>query len=177
MQGHPTRRLVASSGNKTFSGATAKSIGPGIAKPWPAILDLLLGFEGRLSRSGFCIAALTLAAIVYLTLECAAGLPGMLGGFVTGIAYSKALYPAAALTAKRLQDRDKGIAYVYLFLGIPVLISIINMLTADLRNPLVIALSALYLTIVLWALIELLMLPGSRGTNRFDPRAKLRPSA
>ena len=130
---------------------------------------------GLVEWIGFCAAVLTLAATLLIAIEFAARLPGLLGGFVTGIAYCAALYPAAALMAKRLQDRDKGMVYVYLFLGVPFVVSIFNITTTDLPNPLAIELSALYLTVVLWALIELLFLPGSRGANRFGPRAKSRP--
>ncbi|MDP4593284.1 MAG: DUF805 domain-containing protein [Beijerinckiaceae bacterium] len=132
--------------------------------------NLYLGFDGRIDREDFWCGALGLVALLLVVALVASFLPGLVQDFVLGIAYTASLYPIAALMSKRLQDRNKGTAYLALFLGLPVFFSIFNLFGPDSRNSLAILLSTLYLPVMLWALIELCILRGTPGSNRFGPQ-------
>lgn len=92
---------------------------------------------------------------------------GMAQDFTVGVIYAASIYPAAALIAKRLQDRNRGSFHLYLFAGFPVLFSLYNLVFPASVNVFAVLLSALYLPIMLWALIELCFLHGTPGANAY----------
>lgn len=135
--------------------------------------NLFLGFEGRIDRSDFWCGALGLVTILLVISLCVDVLPVMAGDFFMGIAYTAAIYPAAALTVKRLQDRGKSAKLAYLFLGLPILVSVVTLVRLDPSNPVAVFLSALYVPVMLWALIELAFLQGTPGANDYGLKPAL----
>ena len=125
------------------------------------------GFDGRMGREDFWCGSLALFAALTAVILLTSFLPAMAQDFVAGVAYTASIYPAAALMGKRLQDRGKGLGYLYLFLGLPVVFSIFNLFGPAPSNPITVLLSALYLLVMLWALIELCFLRGTSGENDF----------
>ena len=125
--------------------------------------DFFFSFEGRISREDFWCGFLAFI-LALLTLVLATGyLPKMAADFLCGILYTAAIYPVAALMTKRLRDRGKGTGHLCLFLGFPVAYSVFNLFGPSPDNPLALLLSALYVPVTLWSLIELCFLPGTIG--------------
>jgi len=89
-------------------------------------------------------------------------LPRDLYLFVMGAAYAASLYPAAALARKRLRDRNRGAGLVWIFLGVPLTVSVAMLaLRPDPASWPAFALSALWFAVAMWALIELGLMPGA----------------
>jgi uncharacterized membrane protein YhaH (DUF805 family) len=100
--------------------------------------------RGRLKRSRFLLAGITLVAVFLLLFS---GLESTLGRASTLLLYPPFFWLAFVLGSRRLHDRDKSAAWLLLLL-VPLL------------GP-------------AWLLLELSLLRGSPGTNRHgpDPRA------
>ena len=130
---------------------------------------LFASFDGRIGRMDFWCGLGGLVAgfgaISFLTVF----LPKMAGNFVQGACYASAVYPLAALMAKRLADRGKDVEYLWAMLGVPVAASLYAMFQrphAD--DPVALFLSALYMLVAIWATIELGLLPGTRAAGAFS---------
>jgi uncharacterized membrane protein YhaH (DUF805 family) len=148
------------------------------------MINLLLGFEGRISRTQFWIGLLiTIAAEVVLMLLL--GVPffptEMKDVSVRLLEFAiqlVTLYPTAAIAVKRLHDRDQPGIYVLWLVGLTLIIALTNLfgLTDDPKNPTwldwLLGLSAIVVGLAF--LFELGFRRGTEGDNRFgsDPLAK-----
>lgn len=144
---------------------------------------LFTSFDGRIPRKGFWIgvigmivAALVLMFILGIILpQSIASLLGML----------ILLYPACAIYAKRLHDRNKPVTpWLWIFMGPGVLFSIASalgigfteMTVPGQTEPAMVPSGAIgyllmlaTLVVGLWALVEMGFLKGTQGSNDYGP--------
>jgi uncharacterized membrane protein YhaH (DUF805 family) len=109
--------------------------------------SLLLSWEGRISRSTYWLRFAVPYLVIYmslLTVDVVAGTsPPKAGmGVFSGIFTLLALYPSLAVGIKRCHDRDRS--------GWFMLVSVIPVVN-------------------LWVFVELGLLPGSTGANKYGP--------
>lgn len=143
---------------------------------------LFTSFDGRINRAKWW-AGLVALAIISLVLGFLVfqlfGLSffGRLLNFLISIAL---LYPAYAVCAKRFQDRDKPGNMALYGLGPLLLVSLLQLLglTGDPAQPNAVAWVCVLVWwgVVIWFVIELGILKGTPGPNRFggDPLAAVR---
>jgi uncharacterized membrane protein YhaH (DUF805 family) len=125
---------------------------------------LFTSFEGRINRAKYWAGTIILAIV------------SIVAGFIIGAIF----YPGYAVAAKRFQDRDKpGVTALYGL--IPVLIASLLQafgLTGTPNQPNALGWICTLVTmgVGLWFLIELGILKGTPGPNRFggDPLAAVR---
>jgi uncharacterized membrane protein YhaH (DUF805 family) len=119
-------------------------------------VELLMSSTGRIARMPFLIAGAGLIAITALY-ESVAGtaLHLMTGWFV----YPTILFAAACILSKRLHDRGRSGWW-----AAPILIGIIAILPTPTSF-----FDFLFGVLVFWATIELAVMPGEEGGNRFGP--------
>ncbi|MBV9420766.1 MAG: DUF805 domain-containing protein [Alphaproteobacteria bacterium] len=157
------------------------------AKMW-AILLVALAFEFILvTLFGVIVGMDQLAAMANEKLTPAAFLasPQVHTFFlVCGVLYLVMLYVGAAIAVKRLHDRNKSAWWLLVFYGLPLVLSIPGILnTLDIlqhmkaieagqpmpQPPLAIIGNGISSIISLWAFVELFILRGTTGDNRFGP--------
>jgi len=142
-------------------------------------INLLLGFDGRISRQPFWIGLAILAAAELLA-RWAFGVPFFPAEMkpfpirLTEAAIELVmLYPTAALAIKRLHDRDQPGIYAAWLIGISLVVLVTDLLglTDDPGNPnwLDWTLAFLAIGIVLAFLVELGFRRGTPGQNRYGP--------
>jgi uncharacterized membrane protein YhaH (DUF805 family) len=119
-------------------------------------VELLLSSTGRIARMPFLIAGAGLIAVTALY-ESVAGtaLHLITGWFV----YPTILFVAACILSKRLHDRGRSGWW-----AAPILIGIIAILPTPTSF-----FDFLFGVLVFWATIELAVMPGEEGGNRFGP--------
>lgn len=128
--------------------------------------ELFFSSTGRLSRTPFAIAGLTLIAFAALY---EATVPSTLHWLTGWIIYPALVYVGSCLLSKRLHDRGRSG-----WLAAVILIALIAIWPAQ-RNvfqPVFIFLVVwefASLMVVLWAIVELGLLSGEQGANRFGP--------
>ena len=173
------------------------------------LIWMLTSLKGRLNRKpywivGLCLLALVLIVVIAITIV---SIQMMQSELVLGLAVLvqlAVLWPAAALMAKRFQDRNKSAAYVLLLIvptliqmatdvsgitGKPMPLSLID-LDASLASawisvmqwrlwnqPIEFALGSWIFIVTVWFLIELGFLRGTSGTNRFGPDPLAAPAS
>ena len=82
------------------------------------------------------------------------------------------LYPTYALMAKRFQDRDKPGWLAFFPLAIIYgmnMLETVGLIHAEPKSATYVLLSLLVLGVSIWALIELGILKGTQGPNRYGP--------
>ena len=136
---------------------------------------LFTSFEGRVNRAkwwaGIVIIIVISIALGFIVFQLF-GL-SFVSRLLNFLIFAALLYPAYAVSAKRFQDRDKsGITALYGL--VPVLIaSVLQMLgltgTPEAPNALGWICSLVTMGVGLWFLIELGILKGTEGPNRFGP--------
>jgi uncharacterized membrane protein YhaH (DUF805 family) len=140
--------------------------------------SLLLSFDGRINRAKFWLVAAGFL-MVWLVIDTLFGFSifGRLLKLLIAIGF---FYPAYAVTAKRFQDRDRP-GQTALFGLVPMLVAVALQafgMTGDPAAPngLGWICRLIYLGVGLWFAIELGMLKGTPGPNRFggDPLAAVR---
>ncbi len=121
--------------------------------------ELFLSSNGRLARTPFVIAAVALIvlialyeAVVHTTLH------WLTGWFV----YPAVIYVGACLLSKRLHDRGRSGWW-----AAPIIVALIAIWPQPDGF-----FDFLFGLIVLWALVELGLMGGERGANRFGPPAR-----
>jgi uncharacterized membrane protein YhaH (DUF805 family) len=143
------------------------------------MVNLLLGFEGRISRTQFWIGlAITAAAEIVLMLIF--GIPffptemkPVSMRLVEFAIQLVTIYPTAAIAVKRLHDRDRPGLYAAWIIGLTIIIALTNLfgLTDDPKNPTwldwVLGLCAV--VIGLTFLVELGFRRGTAGENQYGP--------
>ena len=143
------------------------------------VTRLLFAFDGRTGRVGFWLGlllVLVVALAVYLGLIRifgATGAPTLAFVLLSFPLYFALLWPLAALGAKRFHDRGRPGWLSVVALGPPYLLTIADALdlsgTGESATWLGSVLSWAALLCVLWAVIELGLMPGDPDPNRFGP--------
>jgi uncharacterized membrane protein YhaH (DUF805 family) len=140
---------------------------------------LLLSSSGRIDRASWWIAscALLIAGAIVLKLidvfdydRLVAATNTFLAvsiGLILVILFVLLLYALLAVGVKRLHDRNKRGWWVFLFLLVPVLAFVIGALAPDLGAELTWSGIAIVAILGVWALIELGVLSGTAGPNRY----------
>jgi uncharacterized membrane protein YhaH (DUF805 family) len=117
---------------------------------------LFVTADGRLARASFWIAA----AILFGVMVFYEAVAGAALHWITGwIIYPVALYFATCILSKRFHDRGRSGWY-----AAPVIVALIGVWTG--LNSVA---DALFLVILVWAVVELAVLTGEVGANRFGP--------
>jgi uncharacterized membrane protein YhaH (DUF805 family) len=143
---------------------------------------LFTSFDGRINRAKYW-AGIVILAIISIVLGFIIGAvfgSSILGAILVTLVTLALFYPGYAVAAKRFQDRDKaGITALYGL--VPVLIASLLQafgLTGTPNNPNALGWICNLITmgVGLWFLIELGILKGTPGPNRFggDPLAAVR---
>ena len=144
--------------------------------PW-----LLLSSSGRIDRASWWIgscALLVAGAIVFVLIgifdydRLVAATNTFLAvtvGLVLVILLVLFIYSLLAVGVKRLHDRNKRGWWVFLFFLVPILAFTIGVLAPDLGPELTWSGMAIVIILGVWALIELGILSGTAGPNRYGP--------
>jgi uncharacterized membrane protein YhaH (DUF805 family) len=119
-------------------------------------VELLLSSTGRIARLPFLIAAAGLIALTALYESVAGPTLQLLTGWIV---YPAILFASACILSKRLHDRGRSGWW-----AAPILIGIIAILPAPSSF-----FDFLFGVLVIWAAIELAVMPGEEGANRFGP--------
>ena len=120
---------------------------------------LFLSSSGRMSRSPFLVGLAVIMAVLLL-FDNAVPLQGL----TAIVVYPALLFSSACLLSKRLHDRGRSGWWAALVL-----------LAFALVWPSASGPRALFLIVVVWAVIELGLMPGEEGSNRFGANP-LRPA-
>lgn len=124
---------------------------------------LFVTADGRLARTPFWIAgAILLGALIFYEAVANPPIHWITGWFV----YPLALFFGACVLAKRWHDRGRSGWY-----AAPVLIALIGVWSSI--NSL---LDAVFLIVLLWATVELAVLQGEPGANRFGANPVFKPA-
>jgi uncharacterized membrane protein YhaH (DUF805 family) len=136
---------------------------------------LLTSFDGRINRKPYwmgviviVVAAIVLGFIIGLV---AFASPGLMQGLLV-ILQLAIIYPAAALMAKRLHDRNRPTWWVAIALAPSVLVVLLTALGVVGKVPpgaLDYLLNLIVLVIGIWFFIELGCLRGTVGPNEYGP--------
>ncbi|SJZ94629.1 DUF805 domain-containing protein [Consotaella salsifontis] len=105
--------------------------------------ELLLSFEGRINRRRFWLAAISVLIAAFVVAVAVAPMPKRVGQVVALVAALGALYPLAAISAKRFHDRGKS--------GWWATIGFVPVVGA------------------IWVIVENGFLAGTPGPNRYGP--------
>ena len=151
------------------------------------ITNLLLGFDGRISRTQFWIGLVIIVAAELILMwlldipffpDALKEMPVRLIEFAIQVIV---LYPTAAIAVKRLHDRDKPGIYVLWLIGLTLIIAFTNLfgLTDDPKNPgsLDFVLGFCAAVIGLAFLVELGFRRGTAGGNRYGPDPLTQPAS
>jgi uncharacterized membrane protein YhaH (DUF805 family) len=143
---------------------------------------LFTSFDGRINRAKYW-AGVVILAIISIVLGFIIGAifgPSTLGAILVTLVTLALFYPGYAVAAKRFQDRDKP-SQTALYGLVPVLIASLLQafgLTGAPNNPNALGwiCNLVSMGVGLWFLIELGILKGTPGPNRFggDPLAAVR---
>jgi uncharacterized membrane protein YhaH (DUF805 family) len=138
--------------------------------------NLFLSTQGRIDRRDFWIGYIILAVANLVVALITAGLFGRMT-FMTRLIYflyiAVMAYPAYAVTAKRFHDRGKNGAFGAILVGLSIVSSLLTLSglsgDPDAPNALDIIIGIATLAIIIWYLIELGILRGTVGDNRYGP--------
>jgi uncharacterized membrane protein YhaH (DUF805 family) len=150
------------------------------------MINLLLGFDGRISRTRFWIGLIIVVA-AEIVLMLLLGVPlfptEMKDVSVRLLEFTiqlVTLYPTAAIAVKRLHDRDQPGIYVLWLVGLTMIIALTNLfgLTDDPQNLnwLDWLLGLCAIVVGLAFLFELGFRRGTQGDNRFGPDPLAKPT-
>lgn len=131
---------------------------------------LLFSFDGRISRLPFWVAAIALNVAAYFGDRLAFDIGGNPASAVVGLAF---LYPSLALAAKRTHDRGRSELYLLVFFLPAFLVSFLQVLGyledgGDMK-PALVTLGIAVLASMIVLVIDLGLMPGEPGANRFGP--------
>jgi len=140
---------------------------------WPY---LLFGARGRIGRAEWWIASCALIIIGFVLLS-AIGRFNVVLTVVLALVCLLIAYCFLAVAVKRLHDRNKRGWWIFFFALTPIMLgSIVSTFGAEIGPALDYAAWAVVLVIAIWALLELGLMPGTAGLNRYgpDPLAKVK---
>jgi len=136
---------------------------------------LLFGFSGRINRAKFWLAALIYIVfffgVVGITMAVSSSMDSV---FVAAlIAYVPLVISGLAVGIKRLHDRDKSAWWLAVFYLVPLAINLIAIYVLGDNGTLNSILMVVSFAINIWAIVELGLLRGTIGGNRYggDPLA------
>lgn len=145
-----------------------------------SFLNLMFGFQGRITRSRFWLAALVWVLALPGAFMLAGGIgaamnlqPGYGPIFALAAAvFIPTLVSIAAVGTKRLHDRDKPGGWVALYFFAPYFLGPFLVLLAPMsENPsdteIAVWAGVTVLPFYIWGLVDLGILPGTPGPNRF----------
>ncbi|MFI5013204.1 MAG: DUF805 domain-containing protein [Hyphomicrobiales bacterium] len=130
---------------------------------------ILSGLDGRINRRLYWICVLQcaiiecVALVLIIVLASSEILARPILFVPVGLLALFVAWTGAALSVKRLHDRDKSAHFVWLLIVLPLILEG----AAETTNLKLLFVPALLLN--LWALIEIGFLPGTIGDNRFGP--------
>jgi uncharacterized membrane protein YhaH (DUF805 family) len=135
---------------------------------------LLLSSSGRIDRASWWIASCALIVVGAIVLKLidivATTFSAVSIGIVLMMLFVLLLYCLLAVGVKRLHDRNKRGWWAFLFLLLPLVLAFaIGALAPDLGPELTWTGIAIVLILGAWALIELGILAGTAGANRYGP--------
>lgn len=136
---------------------------------------LFTSFDGRINRAKYWIGAIVLSVIA-LILAVIIGVifgPSLFGRLLLLLITLGLLYVSYALAAKRFQDRDKpGITALYGIIPVAIASALQDLGltgTPDQPNALGWICSVVSFGVGIWFLVELGILKGTTGSNRYGP--------
>ena len=137
---------------------------------------LYLTTTGRIGRAEFWVGILAVVVVAVIAVVIIAAVFGPLSVIAEALVFLVELllaYPAYALMAKRFHDRARPGATAMPAIGIPLATALLTLvgLTGSEAGPNLLGevLNFINLVIAFWILIDLGVLPGTRGENRFGP--------
>jgi uncharacterized membrane protein YhaH (DUF805 family) len=137
---------------------------------------LYLRTDGRIGREAFWLGLgglLFVGMVVWLVLNSAFGMATFMGRLLMLAMQFILAYPAFAIFAKRFQDRDKPavLGLILILLGLAINFVSLAGATGDPINPNLLGwiLRVIDLVAAFWFLIELGILRGTIGQNRYGP--------
>jgi len=147
-------------------------------------MELFTSFKGRISRQSFWIGCLGMGVLATaLGFGLIAILPSGFGlKAVQLVILAGVCYVWAAIVVKRLHDRDKpALPFAIIFIAPNIMGSVMKVLMIDhtiidvagvdfaMPGPVAMTVTYISLAIAIWMVIELGLLKGTQGTNRFGP--------
>jgi uncharacterized membrane protein YhaH (DUF805 family) len=147
------------------------------------LLEFMFGASGRINRAKYWRSLLILGVAGLFTaiiLFTAAGLAAPLFIIMLAVVFIPWLMWGFAIHTERLHDRDKSAWWLLLFCGLPAVLGHLAKaawfaaaLGHSLLQP-VLALTGFVLTI--WGFVEIALLPGTAGSNRYGANPLLQAS-
>ena len=135
---------------------------------------VLFSLGGRLSRPPFWYAFVATAAVVaaaaYLLMQLSI-FSSPLGMLRMPLVYLPAIWIGLALAVKRLHDRDKSAGWLLPFVLLPSLLAQVafRMVAESSGLGTAILPAAAAALLALWGFVEIALMPGTEGSNRFGP--------
>jgi uncharacterized membrane protein YhaH (DUF805 family) len=126
---------------------------------------LLFSFSGRINRAKYWLAAVVLMAAFVIPVWIAIATNSTLVWILVAVIFVAVSISGIAVGAKRLHDRDKSAWWLALFYLGPAFLGAIG----DAAGGAGIIFQIISLGISIWAFIELGILRGTAGPNRFGP--------
>lgn len=126
--------------------------------------ELFLSASGRLARTPFVVTAGALLLLVLLYQAVAHPTLHILTGVFV---YPAVIYAGACLLSKRLHDRGRSGWW-----AAPIIVALIAVWPAPVGF-----FDFLFGVLLIWAAVELCLMAGERGTNRFGPNPARAPAA
>jgi uncharacterized membrane protein YhaH (DUF805 family) len=131
-------------------------------------------FRGRTSRAPFWVTSVAIGLIVFV----GSNLAGMLGrysaaaGLAVQIAFTPLLVAYLAVAVRRLHDRNRTGWWMLLYGFAPGFLSGLawgGLTAGNLKETSALAILVIAICVAVWALVELGVLKGTTGANRFGP--------
>ncbi|MGE5260712.1 MAG: DUF805 domain-containing protein [Actinomycetota bacterium] len=147
-----------------------------------AITDLFLSFDGRIGRAKFWLGMLVLAALSFVLVQAIIELVRVSDVALKYAALTATLllFPTYAVCAKRFHDRGRP-GWLALLCILPSYLASmlqgIGIADADNPTPIFVLLNFAVIGAGLWLLVDLGLLRGTQGPNRYGPDAFGRPHA
>ena len=137
----------------------------------------LFGFHGRATRAEWWLFVLIFFVYNFVVTALCVYIFGFLGLLIGWALMLVLLWPALAVSERRLHDRGKSGWWLVLFYLTPIIIGSVKLwLTGEMgvhgyKNPTTMAtvISLISFAITLWGLIELGVLRGTHGGNKYGP--------
>jgi uncharacterized membrane protein YhaH (DUF805 family) len=137
---------------------------------------LYLTTTGRIGRAEFWVGILGIAIVAIVAVFVVAAVFGPLSVLAEVLVFLVELllaYPTYAVMAKRFHDRARPAATAMPAIGIPLLTALLTLvgLTGSETGPNLLGevLNFVNLVIAIWILLDLGILPGTRGDNQYGP--------
>lgn len=167
-----------------FRGRTRNNGGPQQGRRMN-IKHYLFGFHGRATRAEWWLFVLIFIVYGFVELVICNLLFGFLLGLLVGYTLlAPMIWPGLAVSERRLHDRGKRGLWLLLFFLTPLVLGTIKLwLYGDqgidaIRHPTTLStlLSLGEFVCIVWGIVELGMLPGQHGDNKYGPDRRTTPA-